>query len=187
VGTAYIRADQNRVYAAFDITGWTAAMGSASHGNTMGFSVGLTGNNYPAGSWITFAQSSIGANTLPGVSGVMNGLDSFYDVEDKAATVIPSDLQAADSFAAGHRVWEVSMSLSHLGVLSPGEKLNIVGGINFDSTQHWYPESFAANKYANPASYGLITVQGSNVPEPATFALFVLGLAGVGWMRRRAA
>jgi len=45
-GTAYFEADTNYIYGAFDITGWTSAMGAASGGNLLGFGVWNADNSY---------------------------------------------------------------------------------------------------------------------------------------------
>jgi hypothetical protein len=148
VGTAYLRADTNFAYAAFDITGWTAAMGAASNGNVLGFSVEKGAGSYPSGNWLSFSQSTDAATWGGGSSGTMNGLVTAYRVNNVIKSSIPGSLLAMDSFDTGHQVWEVQMSLSSFG-LSVGEVINMVGGINFEKTQHWYPAAFGATPYSS--------------------------------------
>ncbi len=193
VGTAYLRADTNFVYGAFDITGWTSAMGAASGGNLLGIGVQKGLGNYPAGTWLEFQQSTDAAAWGGGApSGTMNGLLSRYLVNTVTQS-IPGNLQAMDSFATGHRVWEVKMSLSSLG-LNVGDTIDIVGGINFNSTVHWYPAAFGATPYSSftEANYAHITVEAaaSPVPETASIAIWsVMGITigGGSWYRRRKA
>ena len=169
VGTAYVRADQNYAYAALDITGWTAAMGAASGGNLLGFGLEKGTGNYPAGTWIEFQQSTTPAAWGGGgQSGPIDGQVAAFRLNTVIQGSLPGDLQSVDSFVTGHRVWEVAMPLALLGGLNAGDTLNLVGGINFNSTAHWYPAAFGAVPYSSfdQSNYGHITV--STVPEPST-------------------
>ena len=92
---------------------------------------------------------------------------------------LASDLLAMDSFATGHRVWEVKMPISSMN-LNAGNTIYALGGINYDKAQHWYPGELLWNSYAP------ITV--SAVPEPSTYiaGLGAFGILGLfGWRNGR--
>jgi hypothetical protein len=181
-GTAYLMADENYAYGAFDITGWTAAMGSGSHGNLLGFGVWGANNGYPVNG-VEFAQSLPGSGTLPGYSGTLNGLDSAFSLSTVVQGSIPGDLQAMASFATGHRVWEVMMPISSMFV-SEGDSVYFVGGINYEGAQHWYPNTFGPPTWG---SYAPVKVQaGTSVPDGGmTLGLLGLALTGLAGLRRK--
>jgi hypothetical protein len=183
-GTAYFKADTNFIYGAFDITGWTSAMGAASHGNLLGFGVWKVNGGY-GGTGVEFQQATGQANWgNDGNSGTMNGLVSAWRINGSAPLgSIPGSLQAMDSFATGHRVWEVMMPISTMGV-SAGDTIYVVGGINYGGQTHWYPDYFpttGGNKYAP------VTVEaGASVPDGgATLMLLGSALVGLGALRRK--
>jgi hypothetical protein len=173
-GTVSLKADTSYIYGAFDITGWTAAMGAASGGNILGFGVWKANNSYP-GTGVEFQQSTTQqAWGNDGTSGTMNGLVSAFRINAQTppAASIPSDLLAMDSFATGHRVWEVKMPISSMGV-NAGDTIWAIGGINYDKAQHWYPDYFMPNYNG----YAPITV--SAVPEPSTY---LAGISALGML-----
>ena len=185
-GTAYFFADTNYIYGAFDITGWTAAMGAASirDGNLLGFGVWNADNSYP-GNGVEFQQATdIVTWGGDGPSGTMNGLPSAFriDAQSPPATSIPGDLQAMDSFATGHRVWEVRMPISTMTIID--DTVWVVGGINYDMARHWYPDTFLPNyKGYAPVPVAIGTAP---VPEPLRMASEFLAIAGLGgYIRRR--
>ena len=164
-GTVYLKADTDYIYGAFDITGWDPTAENNLHGNKFGFGVWNADNSYPTDG-VEFWQSSIGAGTLPsGYSEVINGLDSAFGLDGVVQGFIPGDLQAMHSTATGHYVWEVMMPISTMTVVD--NTVWVVGGIDYSSAQHWYPDTFLPNY----DGYIPVTV----VPEPATMALLALG------------
>jgi hypothetical protein len=178
-GTAFFFADTSYVYGAFDITGWTSALGAGSIGNLLGFGVCSTNNSYP-GDCVEFQQSTLAAAWGgDGISGTMNGLLSAFrlDAQSPPAVSIPGDLQAMDSFATGHRVWEVRIPISSMAIV--GDTVWVVGGINYDAQQHWYPDTVL------PSFVGYLPVSVSPVPLPAAAWLMLTGLGGLGAMARR--
>ncbi|MEI8212699.1 MAG: hypothetical protein WCI02_11165 [Planctomycetota bacterium] len=131
-GTAYFKADTNFVYAAFDITGWTSAMGAASQGNLLGLGVWGANAGYGTSNGVEFQQSTDIQSWGGGAaSGTMNGLLSRYSINTIGQPSIPADLQAADSFATGNRVWEVKMPISSMN-LQAGDSIWAIGGINYN-------------------------------------------------------
>lgn len=195
-GTAYFKADTSFIYGAFDLTGWTAAMGAGSQGNLLGFGVWKTSGGYGVNG-VEFQQSTTpaawGGDGLSGTwssSDTLNGLASAWRINAQSppANSIPGSLQAADnSFAGGHRVWEVMMPISTMGV-SAGDTIWVVSGINFEGQQHWTPSDFISSQYT---SYAPVPVEaGAAVPEPTTIIVWSLlgSLAiGLGWWRKRRA
>jgi hypothetical protein len=187
-GTAYFRADTNFIYGAFDITGWTSAMGAASQGNLLGFGVWKANGGYGTSSGVEFQQSTTQQGWGGGgQSGTMNGLASAFRINTLLQGSIPGSLQAMDSFATGHRVWEVAMPISSMGV-NAGDTVWLVGGINYAGATHWYPDYFP-NGYTNYAPV-LVQAAAQAVPlPPAAWAGLstVAGIAGIGFIRRRRA
>jgi len=173
-GTAYFKADTSFIYGAFDITGWTAAMGPASGGNALGFGVWGANNSYPNHPGVEFAQGTDAAAFGGSYSAMMNGLQSAFKLDAVVQASIPDSLQAADSFATGHRVWEVMMPISTMTV-NVGDTIWAVGGINYNSAQHWYPDTFVPDYNG----YAPITV-GAPVPEPTTMIAGALLLLPFG-------
>ena len=184
-GTAYFKADTNYVYAAFDVTGWTSAMGAASQGNLLGFGVWGANNGYGSSNGVEFQQSTTQqawGGSAP--SGTMNGLLSRYAINTVGQGSIPADLLAADSFATGHRVWEVQAPISSMNVHA-GDSIWAIGGINYNGVVHWYP---ATKTSGFPSTYVEIPVQAAAaapVPEPGSFALAALGVSGIVMVARR--
>jgi len=180
-GTAYVKADTSFIYGAFDITGWTSAMGAASHGNLLGFGVWKANNGYGTVPGVEFQQATAAANWGgDGASGTMNGLVSAFriDAQSPPAASIPGSLEAMNSFATGHRVWEVKMPISTMAV-SAGDTVYVVGGINYDGKAHWYPDTFY------PGYSGYAPIEVAAVPEPETYALLLAGLGLLGAVSRR--
>jgi hypothetical protein len=187
-GTASFLADPNYVYGAFDITGWTAAMGAASQGNLLGFGVWKANQGYATSPGVEFQQSTTQAAWgNDGNSGTMNGLVSAFRINAQSppALSIPGDLIAADSFATGNRVWEVKMPISSMAV-TWGDTIWLVGGINYNGKTNWYPSTFLVNGNLDYAPLTLSAAPGA-VPEPATWALMIagFGLTGAAMRRRR--
>jgi hypothetical protein len=182
-GTAYFKADTNYIYAAFDITGWTSAMGAASQGNLLGFGVWKVNNGF-GGTGVEFQQSTTAAAWGGGAaSGTMNGLQSRYLINNIAQGSIPPDLLAKDSFATGTRVWEVRMQISSMNV-SVGDSIWAIGSINYDGKVNWYPATSPTNF---PTTYVQIPIEAAPapVPEPGTFTIAAIGLAGMVMAARK--
>ena len=184
-GTAYFKADTRFVYAAFDITGWTTAMGAGSQGNLLGFGVWAANNSYPKPPGVEFQQSTTDqAWGNDGNSGTMNGLLSAFRINAQTppAASILGTLQAMDSFATGHRVWEVMMPISTMGV-SAGDTIWAVGGINYAGAQHWYPDYVMPNYNG----YAPLKVEaGASVPDGGTTLTRLGGvLTGLAALRRK--
>jgi hypothetical protein len=182
-GTAYFKADTNYVYAAFDITGWTSAMGAASQGNLLGFGVWKVNNGF-GGTGVEFQQSTTTAAWGGGAaSGTMNDLQSRYLINNIAQSSISADLLAKDSFATGTRVWEVRMPISSMNV-SVGDSIWAIGGINYDGKVNWYP---ATSPTGFPTTYVQIPIEAAPapVPEPGTFTIAAIGLAGMVMAARK--
>jgi hypothetical protein len=165
-GTAYFRADTSYIYGAFDITGWTAAMGASSHGNILGFGVWDANNGHPTAQGVEFAQST--------------SWPSKFSINTIIQGSVPGDLQAMDSFATGNRVWEVKMPIGSMGV-SVGQTIWAVGGINYEGQQHWYPDSF----FPGYNGYAPITVE-THIPDGGlTLVLLGSALTGLAALRRK--
>ncbi len=181
-GTAYLSADTNFIYGAFDITGWTAGMGAGSQGDLLGFGVWKANDSYgPTGTGVEFQQSTTAAAWgNDGNSGTMNGLESAFRIDTVLQGAIPGSLEAMDSFATGHRVWEVMIPVSSLGV-NAGDTLWVVGGINYNGGVHWYPDTFPANY----TGYAPVVVDAAATPEPSYFGVLALGLGGFVMVVRR--
>ena len=185
-GTAYFKADTNYIYGAFDITGWTTAMGADSGGNLLGFGAWkVNGQSGSGKTGVEFQQSTTAAAWGgDGNSGTMNGLVSAFRLNGQIppAGSIPGDLQAMDLFATGHRVWEVKMPIGTMGVKA-GDTVWVVGGINYDKATHWYPAAFPTTW----SQYAPVNVEASPaVPEPAFFQMgALLGMSGLGCLKLR--
>jgi hypothetical protein len=181
-GTAYFKADTNYVYAAFDITGWTSAMGAASQGNLLGFGVWGANGGFGTSDGVEFNQSTTQqawGGEAP--SGTMNGLLSRYAINTVRQGSIPPDLLAADSFATGNRVWEVRMPISSMNV-SVGGSIWAIGSINYNGFVNWYPATSPADF---PTTYVQIPIEAAPVPEPGTFTIAAIGLAGMVMAARK--
>lgn len=181
-GTAYFKADTNYVYAAFDITGWTSAMGAASQGNLLGFGVWGANGGFGTSDGVEFNQSTTQqawGGEAP--SGTMNGLLSRYAINTVRQGSIPPDLLAADSFATGNRVWEVRMPISSMNV-SVGGSIWAIGSINYNGFVNWYP---VTSPTGFPTTYVQIPIEAAPVPEPGTFTIAAIGLAGMVMAARK--
>jgi len=177
-GTAYFKADTNFVYAAFNITGWTSAMGAASQGNLMGLGVWGANAGYGTSNGVEFQQSTTPAAWGGSAqSGTMNGLASRFAINTVSQPSIPAALEAANSFATGNRVWEVKMPISSMN-LQVGDSIWAIGGINYAGKTNWYP---AVNPFTN---YVQIAIQAAPVPEPGTLAISAC-LTGMVMVARR--
>jgi hypothetical protein len=181
-GQAYFKADTSFIYGAFDITGWSSAYGANSQGNLLGFGVWGANNSYPNPPGVEFQQATDAAAWGGGNSGTMNGLVSAYRENTVIQGSIHPDLQAMDSFATGHRVWEVKMPISTMGVM-PGDTIWVVSGINYEGQSHWTPDYF----FPGYSGYAPVVVEGV-VPEAATIAVWsILSVVGAGVIYRRRA
>ena len=181
VGTAYLKADQNYLYAAFDITGWTTAP-NMMNGNLLG--IGAWTVNGQAGSipGVQFQEATAAANWGGGgSSGSIDGEVGAWRTGPTGSTLqgsLPADLLSATSFATGNRVWEAQVPISSLG-LSAGSTLYVVGGINFGGVTYWYPNQ--AGLFGPPGNYAAITVEAAApVPEPTTMIAGALLLLPFG-------
>jgi hypothetical protein len=160
-------------------------MGANSQGNLLGFGVWKVNGSAGLGSTgVEFQQATGQANWGgDGNSGTLNGLVSAFRIDGQTppAASIPGSLLAADSFATGHRVWELKVPISTMGV-SAGDTIYVVGGINYNGKVNWYPDTFPPN-FTN---FGPVTLpRATAVPEPTTWAMLVTGLAGLGFMAYR--
>jgi hypothetical protein len=80
-GQGYIVAAGSYLYAAFDVTGWTSAMGASSQGNLLGFGVWKTNGGYGTSPGVEFQQSTTKAAWGgDGPSGSLNGLESAWRI-----------------------------------------------------------------------------------------------------------
>jgi hypothetical protein len=175
-GTVSLQADQNYLYGAFDITGWLSSY--SMNGNLLGFGAWKVNGAAGSSAGVEFQQATNKATWGgDGPSGVLNGLDSAFRIDSVLQSSIPVGLEAMDSFATGHRVWEVKMPINSMTV-SAGDIIYVVGGINYSTTggganSNWYPGELLWGSYAP------VTV----VPEPMTLAL--LGLGGLLLRRKK--
>ena len=111
----------------------------------------------------------------------MNGLASRYLINTVAQGSIPLDLLAADSFATGNRVWEVRMPISSMNV-SVGGSIWAIGSINYNGFVNWYP---VTSPTGFPTTYVQIPIEAAPVPEPGTFTIAAIGLAGMVMAARK--
>ncbi len=179
-GTAFLRADTNFIYGAFDITGWDPNASGNMIGNLLGFGVWKANGGYGTSPGVEFQQSTTAAAWGgDGPSGTMNGLASAFRINTVLQGSIDPTLQAMDSFATGHRVWEVMMPISTMGV-SAGDTIYVVGGINYGAQQHWYPDTVLPSF----TDYAPVLVA-EVVPEPSFYGALALGLGGLVTVVRR--
>jgi hypothetical protein len=107
---------------------------------------------------------------------------AFYVLIDSVARVM-----LTDDFFAGEGAFDTDQH-SAAGVfvakLRNDEVVSIYGDFFGNGDQHW-SISLESISYSNPAGSGSFGFATSAIPEPASYALLMSGLALIGVMRRR--
>jgi PEP-CTERM motif len=179
-GKAYLRADQNYLYACLDLTAYTTAA-NMDHGDLIGISAQIGNGVFKmpdtATAWaqVTEALSGSGRGTPSGT--IDGGRTAWYETKAGLSLSLPTDLLITTSFATGHRVTEIQLPLLGLGALHAGDTIYASGIENFNGGMHFLPDTLSATW--DSRNYAAITV----VPEPATMSLLALG--GIATLIRR--
>ena len=184
-GTAYLRADQNYLYAALDMTGYTAGM---DHGNVIGISAsqGSPPFNMPATAtaWVEFSESTNSAWWAGGPTGSIDGQFGQWNITGVKQTSF-LDLLAATDWTSGHRITEFQIPLSGLGGLTVGETIWVSGVENWAGTGHIIPDTMPLTWNSN--NYVAMQVEaGAATPDGGTTLVLLGGaLTGLGALRRK--
>lgn len=158
-GTVSIIADTQYLYAVLDLTAYTTS--TSHHGDNLGLGVQKGTGGYPSGNWVEFNEADSQPGNWPLSSGTIDGRAALWQINQVAQSSLPGDLQAITLWDTGHRVTELQIPLSALGGLSDGDTINVVGDVDFDSSQHWYPAAVPTTW--DPLEYAHIAL----VPDPA--------------------